>query len=90
MEKLLNDAHAELALLKAQREGDNVKTPPGVNKRNSPNAAVEPSVNPPAKKLKAPETPPSSSGSSARGFVQPQARHSHAHFNSLSRQPWLL
>ena len=81
MEKRLNDAHAELAMFKAQSEGGNVKTP-GASKRTSPNAAVEPSLNPPAKKLKSPETP--YNAAPARGPCQPQARHSGAHFINLS------
>ena len=82
LEKLLDAAHSELAKLKAQRGGENPKTP-GDNKRTLPNAAGEPPSNPPPKKLKNSETP-SSSATQARGPVQPQARHSGAHFISLS------
>jgi hypothetical protein len=72
LEENLRKAHAELALLKIQSE--HVRAP--ASRRGLPGDNTETQLNPPAKKLRLEQpSTPSSTASSARGAVQPQAGH---------------
>ena len=70
LEESLSEAHAELALLKAQQR-EHVRTP--ATRREFPGNEAEAALHPPAKKLKPDQpTTPSPTASSARGPVQPR------------------